>query len=76
VEISGCCASLRGVCMVSRVPPSFLAWELGALAVTTAVVAAWFAGPAFGVFVTGLALAAAYAAWRSGSPQPSRSRSR
>jgi hypothetical protein len=58
------------------VPPSFLAWELGALVVTTAVIAAWLVSPAFGVVATGLALAAAYAAWRSGSTQPSESRSR
>jgi hypothetical protein len=62
--------------MVSRVPRSVLAWELGALVTATAVIAAWFANPLFGVAVTGLALVAAYAAWRSGSPQPSRSRSR
>ena len=57
-------------------PPSFLAWELGALVVATAVIAAWFASPAFGVVVTGLALTVAYAAWRSGSQEPSESRSR
>ena len=57
-------------------PPSFLAWELGALVVTTVVIAAWFAGPAFGLAATGLALIAAYAAWRGRPVQRSASRSR
>ena len=49
-------------------PTSFFAWELGALVVTTVVIAAWFAGPIFGLVATGFALLVAFAAWQSSRP--------